>query len=451
MGQTRNLNVETWPGHVSYADAETRQCRVSTARLLSKIASTTLLFCSCIISTLCAQTIAGTVHNQTTKAPAAGDEVVLLRLGNGMEEEGRTKTDAQGAFTLTGKTVKAQYVLRVLHQGVNYDQTVIGTGPLEINVFDAVPRLNGLSGSIGMAQMESDGKTLNVTEMYAIINASNPPVTQAGERNFEFSLPENAIFDAAQVRRAEGTVWVNTPPVPAPGRPHHYALNFPIRPGATLFKFSYHLPYSAHTRFNMRLPYPIQKFAVMHPPSISFKALQKGAFLDAGSANGLRVEKVAREPSVEVPPFEVSGAGFVSAPPAIAQGSPAPQVITPQVVTPQFSAPQAPTKNVPAGSGGGHAEPAKASPAKTLWISVALLAGIVAIAVLAAWQIRRSRVSRSTTVGRKQPLVEVLKEELFQLELERAQGSISAEDYATTKQALGHSLQRAMAKAAGDS
>jgi hypothetical protein len=368
-----------------------------------------------------------------------------------MEVEGRTKTDAQGAFSLTGKTANAQYVLRVLHQGVNYDQTVIGTAPLNINVFDAVPTVKGLSGSFGMAQMESDGKILKVTEMYAITNASNPPVTQARERNFEFSLPENAVFDAAQVKRLEGTVWVNAPPVPAPGRPRQYALNFPIRPGATLFKFTYHLPYSEHTRFHMTLPYPIQKFAVTHPPSMSFKALQKDAFVLAGSANGLRIEKAVREPAVEVPPFEVSGTGFISVPPAVAQRAPAPQAITPQFTTPQFSAPPAPTKNVPAGSGGGHAEPTKASPAKTLWISIALLAGIVATAVLAAWQIRRSRVSRGTQGGRKQPLVEVLKEELFQLEIERAQGSISAEDYATSKQALGHSLQRAMTKAAGDS
>lgn len=100
----------------------------------------------------------------------------------------------------------------------------------------------------------------------------------------------------------------------------------------------------------------------------------------------------------------------------------------------------------PSGSVGVRAEPAKASPAKTLWISIAVLTGIVAIAVLAACQIRRGRVSRSTEGGRKQPLVEILKEELFQLEIQRAQGSISYEDYATTKQALGHCLQRAMTK-----
>src|SRR5260370_15487994 len=47
--------------------------------------------------------ITGTVHNQTTFKPSLGDDVILLRLGNGMEEETRTKTDAQGGFTLTAR------------------------------------------------------------------------------------------------------------------------------------------------------------------------------------------------------------------------------------------------------------------------------------------------------------------------------------------------------------
>jgi hypothetical protein len=47
--------------------------------------------------------------------------------------------------------------------------------------------------------------------------------------------------------------------------------------------------------------------------------------------------------------------------------------------------------------------------------------------------------------------VDVLKEELFQLEVDRAQGSISPEEYAATKQALDLTLQRTVAKTAADS
>ena len=41
-----------------------------------------------------AETLTGTVTNKTTNKPAAGDEVVLIKLANGMEEAARTKADA---------------------------------------------------------------------------------------------------------------------------------------------------------------------------------------------------------------------------------------------------------------------------------------------------------------------------------------------------------------------
>jgi hypothetical protein len=387
-------------------------------------------------SGLRADNFTGTVHNQTTKTAAAGNDVILLRLGNGMEEEARTKTDAQGAFSLVGHSAGAAYVVRVLHEGVNYDQTVKGSAPLEMNVFDVVSKIKGLSGSIGMVQMESDGRMLKVTEMYAITNSSNPPRTQSGPHSFEISLPEKAALDLVEARRSEG-VWIKTPPVAIPGQPERYAINFPIRPGDTLFKYTYHLPYSGPTRFHLRLPYPIQKFAVMHPPSISFRPLQQGAFVNPGMTNGLEIEKVVSEPLIGgVPAFEVSGVGLAPPPPAIAQTTPVPQV----------SAPPVPT-SVPAENGRRGLATTSASPTKTLWLLLAVV-GILAAGVLAAWKMRRERAPLGKPPSRRQALIEVLKEELFQLELDRAQGSISADDYAATKRALSHSLQRAMAKKA---
>src|ERR1700730_1052807 len=46
-----------------------------------------------------AQTITGKVKNSTTAKPSAGDEVIVFKLGQGMEESGRTKTDAAGQFS----------------------------------------------------------------------------------------------------------------------------------------------------------------------------------------------------------------------------------------------------------------------------------------------------------------------------------------------------------------
>jgi len=272
-----------------------------------------LLVCGyCALSALAADTIRGRVRNQTTGRAAAGDEVILLRLQNGMEEEARARTDAEGGFSLPLLSADAPRILRVLHQGVNYDQSLSGTSlsrtaPLEIAVYNAVPRIHDLQGTIGIAQVESDGQMLKVTEMYSIANDSVPPVTQAGPRNFEISIAPKATLDSLVVKKGGG-LWVNAVPVPIKGQPGRYAVDFPIRPGDTLFKYVYHLPYNGPSTVQLKLPYPIRNFAVMHPPSMSFKPSSAQAFTSPGMAQGMRVEQAAGKPVVRVvPAFEISG------------------------------------------------------------------------------------------------------------------------------------------------
>jgi hypothetical protein len=45
---------------------------------------------------LSGETITGTVNNGSKRKPAARDDVVLIRLGQGMEEAARTTIDANG-------------------------------------------------------------------------------------------------------------------------------------------------------------------------------------------------------------------------------------------------------------------------------------------------------------------------------------------------------------------
>jgi len=277
-----------------------------------------LLVCgSCALSALAADAIRGRVRNQTTGRAAAGDEVILLRLQNGMEEEARTRTDAEGGFSLPLLSADAPRILRVMHQGVNYDQSLngtslSGTAPLEIAVFDAVTRIRDLQGTLGIAQVESDGAMLKVTEMYSIANDSVPPVTQSGPHNFEISIAPKATLDSLVVKKGGG-VWVNAVPVPIQGQQGRYAVDFPIRPGDTLFKYVYHLPYSGPSTVQLKLPYPIRNFAVMHPPSMSFKPSSAQAFTSPGIAQGLRVEQAVGKPVVRsVPAFEISGIGLAA-------------------------------------------------------------------------------------------------------------------------------------------
>jgi hypothetical protein len=322
-----------------------------------------------------AEAVSGKVRNITTSQAAVGDDVILLRLGNGVEEEARAKTDAQGAFILNSSSPKAQYVVRVVHQGVNYDQTVIGAAPLAIQVFDAVHQIRGLGGTIGIAQVESEGKTLKITEMYAIRNDSSPPVTQAGPHNYDIVLPEKAVLDSVEARRGEG-VWTKAALQADPGKPGHYSINFPFRPGDTLIKFTYHLPYPGVSTLHLKLPYPIERFAVMHPPSIRFKASRPDAFTNPGQGNGFQIEAAVRQPLVgDVPAFEVSGMGVASTPPAATLAPPVPAPQPPRTAAPPVTAaPSITTK-----------EPASISlqPKGETWIMPLAVAGLVMIGALA--------------------------------------------------------------------
>ncbi len=95
--------------------ANTRLVRRSLLTLLPAFARAA---CAAILLTslAAAQTLTGTVKNSTTGKPAAGDEVVLLKLGQGMDEAGRTKTDAKGQFTFKLDDDKSPHLVRAIHQ-----------------------------------------------------------------------------------------------------------------------------------------------------------------------------------------------------------------------------------------------------------------------------------------------------------------------------------------------
>jgi len=282
-----------------------------------------LLFVALALSACAADTISGKVHNQTTDKPAAGDDVILLRLEKGMDEEARTKTDSQGAFSLQVNGGGAGHVVRVLHKGVNYDTSLDHNGPMNILVFDSVARIQDLQAKLGMAQVESDGQVLKITEMYDISNESAPPVTQSRPDNFEISISPKATLDSLVVKKGAGGLWLNVTPVPVKGQQGRYVADFPLRPGETLFKFVYHLSYSGSASLSVKPAYPVRSFAVLHPASLSFKSSRPDAFTSPGVTHGLQVEQAVSKPIVRVVPvFEIAGTGLAEPAQQTAKASP---------------------------------------------------------------------------------------------------------------------------------
>jgi hypothetical protein len=276
-------------------------------------------------ATIVAQSISGTVRNGTTGQPSSGDQVIVMPLRDGMEQESQSITDSRGGFSVALKSPSSAHLLRVIHAGVNYDQAIKDSSPLSVTVFDSALRVADVHGRLGMAQVEAEGNRLKVTEMYSIVNPSSPPVTQTGPRNFEFKVPVEAKIEFLQVRRPQ-SVWVNVNSTASKSEPGKYAVDFPIRPGDTLFKFVYYLPYSGSAKLQFRPAYPVETFAVAHPPQMHFKAA-KAAFTKLGTAQGLSMEQVAAKGMLrEIPAFQVSGMGAVAQPQVSADKGFAPEI-----------------------------------------------------------------------------------------------------------------------------
>ena len=252
--------------------------------------------------------ISGRVFNQSRGQASVGDEVIVIRLDMGMQEEARAKTNEQGAFAFSVQYPGKPYLVRVMHQSLSYDEQVSGGQPLSIQVFDAAPHVLGITGSIEILRASTNGNLLHVSDLIEIKNESNPPLTQAGERTFEVYLPVNAKIDSVLAAGPE-KIGVAISAVPVPGEPGHYALSFPVRPGATKFAFNYDLPYDGHALFQTRHGYPLQQFAVMISPTMKFFS-HSAVFKILAIGNGRYQVQVANQLKAgKGPEFEVFGDG----------------------------------------------------------------------------------------------------------------------------------------------
>src|SRR4029077_5114411 len=97
-------------------------------------------FAVLLILTLCAgaaaETLTGTVKNGTTGKPAAGDDVVLIKLAQGMEEAARAKADAGGHFSFKLPDT-GPHLIRAIHQDVTYHRMAPpGVNSVELEVYD---------------------------------------------------------------------------------------------------------------------------------------------------------------------------------------------------------------------------------------------------------------------------------------------------------------------------
>jgi hypothetical protein len=400
----------------------------------------------------CAQVISGTVTNRTANKPASGDEVVLLSLGQGMEEVGRTKTDAKGNFTFKIADANAPHLIRAIHQDVTYHRMAPpGTSSVEVEVYDVSKKLNSLNVTADVMRLQAQNDQLRGVRLFSINNNSSPPLTQMNDRNFEFYLPDGAQIDTAMAKTAGGQP-INSAPVPQKEK-NRYAFVFPLRPGETQFQVAFHVAYNGEARIDPRALYGAQHFVVMLPktmqftpdPGSGFQSMQDPRRSDA-------VVQIASSTQAGQPlAFKISGTG------ALTEGGNEQQGESGQ------TAGSAAAEGRDSRPGGGLGPPIDAPDPleKYRWYVLAGFATVLAGGAI--YIARRSQtaagkdfvasdlpvpggqlVSKPVTTERPGLLLEALKDEIFELEIEHKQGRISQGEYAAAKAALDHTLERAV-------
>ena len=416
-----------------------------------------------------AQTLTGNVKNSTTGKPAAGDDVILLSLSQGMEEAGRTRSDAKGNFSFKLDNAQGPHLIRVVHQDVTYHRMAPpGTTSVAVEVYDVGKKVEGIQVVADIMRFQAAEGQLHIERTFAVTNNSKPPRTQMNEHNLEFYVPDGATINEGQAMTAGGQP-VKSAPVPeGDNARNRYAFLFPLRPGETRFNVVYSVPYTGSANIDPKSVYPLEHFVAIAPKSMQFSAVagasyQIAPFPGQPDAN----VEVASNMQVGQPmAFRLSGEGTLAAP-ADENGESA-----------QNSGTQ--TESRP---GGGLGPPIDAPDPlqKYRWyilggVALALVIGGVYVAsrqqaanrdalakgqrlpdmeedeayevapLAARRDSRRNHASAPAPTSRRSSsmLLEGLKEELFQLEVEHKQGSISQEEYESAKSALDQTLQRAL-------
>ena len=422
-----------------------------------KFAGTKLVWLqACILLTLLlasafspAETLTGTVENGTSDKPAAGDEVVLLKLGQGMEEAGRTKTDAKGTFSFKVDDTSTPHLVRAIHQGVTYHRMAPpGTSSVDVVVYDVSKKIEALSVTADVLRFQARSNELQGIRLFAVDNKSKPPRTQMNDQNFEFYLPDGAEVDTAIAMTAGGQP-LTTAPVPQKEK-NRYAFIFPLRPGETQFQVVFHLPYRGEANIDPKELYGTQHFVVMLPKSMQFASTSGANF---ASMNDPRqpdaVVQVASNTKAGQPlAFKISGTGILTD----QEGS------NQEGGSPTAGSTTAGRDSRP---GGGLGPPIDAPDPleKYRWYILGGFALVMAAGAVYITKRPRTaslagrsdielpelpRAVTSSTAGRSGLLLEALKEELFELEVEHKQGHISQQEYEKARAALDQTLERAL-------
>jgi hypothetical protein len=382
-----------------------------------------------------AGTIHGSVVNRTTGKPIPNTDVDLLSPTQGMALLATVKSDAQGQFTATNDSIGAGPVLiRVTYQGVSFNGFAPpGRPQVDVEVFDVSkdPKTIAAASHVIIFQPR-DGKLVGAEE-YNVKNDSKPAVAFfRTEGNFEFAIPGNATL---QNVTATGSLGMDVPQASIDKGKGRYAIAYAFHPGETNIRLSYEVPYPGNSA-TLKLPatYAGMRMLLVAPPGVTLTGAGISA---AGQEQGMNVflhDALAAKASLAV---SVSGVG-----------------------SPQAASNSDGQQQGQEGNSRAQGQQVDVAPPRIDEYKWPMFVGLAALFALGAILLSRKQVvmvpagdpedaapalSKKATKASNQLAgveavkeaananLDLLKEDVFRLELRKQAGTISEEDYAREK------------------
>jgi hypothetical protein len=413
------------------------------------------------------QTLTGLVKNSTTGKPSVGDEVIVFSLGQGMAESGRTKTDATGRFSFKLDDAQTPHLIRAIHEGVTYNRMATpGATSVAVAVYDVAKRVEGIAVIADIMRIQAARGEITVTRDFGVRNTSNPPRAQINGRNLEFYIPDGAhVVENSGTAITEAGIPLKSTPVLEEEK-NRYSFSFPLRPGVTRFEVTYQLPYRGSADIDPKSIYPLEHFLVMLPNSVQFKAAASSAgfkLIHFPNAPDATVQVASNTTDRQNLAFNISGEGTLEV-----GGQSGTQRSGQREESSAGGATTAPSNNRPGGGLGPPIDAPDPLQKYRWWI----LGGFAALLIIGGVYIARRqqstnralknpRVNSALTLatqiegsdksGEKRNvapsstgLMEGIREELFQIEIEHKKGQISQVEYQKAKADLDRTLVRVL-------
>jgi hypothetical protein len=187
----------------------------------------------------------GTVINGATGKPQPNTLVTLVQPGQaGMQTLGTAKSDAQGHFKFDKSGEGGPQLIQAVYEGVLYTQMIppgTPTSAIQVVVYDATPNAAIATLEQHAIFLQPGAEQIEIAENLLFKNDSKKTFNDESKGTVRFYLPPAAKGKASVTINTVGGMPIQRSAEPA-GSGNLYKIDYPIKPGETLFTINYSVP-----------------------------------------------------------------------------------------------------------------------------------------------------------------------------------------------------------------